>query len=107
VALDAGGSLLYQLVFGPNAVFVAVSGFAMLRSGLFPGWMCWLALVVGVVGTPAAVVAGLAYDAGTLATVFDLLTTVTALGFWVWMLATGIFLFRRAGRREDPVVPVA
>ncbi len=57
------------------------------------------------VGTPAGVIAGLAFDAGALADVFDLLTTVTALGFWVWMLATGIFVYRRAGRSEDRMVP--
>lgn len=99
VALDAGGSLLYQLVFGPLGVFILVSGYAMLRSRLFPAWMCWLGLVAGTLGTAGGVVSAAAFDAGTLLTAFDLLTTVAALGFWIWMLATGIFLFRRAGRR--------
>ncbi len=104
VALDTAGSWLFQLVFGPIAVAVLVSAFAMLRSGLFPTWMCWVGLVAGAVGIGAGVIAGLAYDSDTLASVFDGLSTVTALGFWVWMLATGIFLFRRAGQREDQML---
>lgn len=98
VALDAGGSLLYQLVFGPLGVFILVSGYAMLRSGLFPAWMCWLGLAAGTFATAGGVVSAVAFDDGTLLTAFELLTTVAALGFWIWMLATGIFLFRRAGR---------
>lgn len=104
VALDAGGAFLYQILFGPIGVFIGVSAFAMLRSGLFPAWMCWLGLGAGVLGTAGGVIAGLAYDAGAVSTAYDLLTTLAALGFWVWMLATGIFLFRRADRPTEPVV---
>jgi len=101
VALDAGGAFLYQILVGPLAVFLLVSGLAMLRSGFFPAWMSWLGIAAGVVGIPAGVIAAAAFDGGTLRSVFDAAFSVLGLGFWVWMLATGIFLSRRAGRHEE------
>jgi hypothetical protein len=98
-ALDAAAGTTWDVVFGLLGVAVAVSAWAMLRSRAFPLWICAVGLVggvlmmlVGVFAGPARLHEGIARSISTTAQVGVPL-------FWVWMLATGIFLVRRAPAR--------
>lgn len=78
----------------------------MLMSGLFPRWIVWLGLVAGplvlaggVVGASAAGSTGGFHDIGAA------LNGLPVAGFWVWIIATSVVLFRhapRGGAREQP-----
>jgi hypothetical protein len=97
VALDGAGTVLFGLVLAPIGASVLASSLAMVRSGLFPRWISWLGVVVGVL----VVVGGIASttgagDTGTVADLADPLTGPPVALFWIWMLATSIVLFRRA-----------
>jgi hypothetical protein len=100
VALDAAGGVMFLLVFVPIATSVVAAAAGMLWSGLFPRWLCWLGIAAGAL----AVVGGIIQVAflrgeSTLADVGQPLTGVGALGFWIWMLATSIILWRAAPAR--------
>lgn len=100
VALNEASGWLNQLVFSPLGVFVAVGSLAMLKSNFFPRWLCWLGLISGSVFASGGVILAAAFRTTSgVSNVGDTLVGVGGLGFWVWMLATGILLFRRAGRR--------
>ena len=94
-ALDTLAGFTWNMVFGPLGVAVAVTAWAMLRSRAFPVWMP----AVGMLGGVLLVVAGIASGPGYLHDGFARgLTSVGGVGvplFWIWMLATGIFLLRR------------
>jgi hypothetical protein len=96
VALDAAANWLDLVIIAPLGVFLICSALPMLWSGLFPRWISWLGLVCGVAGTLLGVLIGPAFVAG--GTFFSVVSwlNLSVLGFWVWMLATGIVLFRRA-----------
>jgi hypothetical protein len=101
-ALDAAAGTTWDVVFGLLGVAVAVSAWAMLRSRAFPLWICAIGLVggvlmmlVGVFAGPARLHEGIARSISTTAQVGVPL-------FWVWMLATGIFLLRRTPARTAP-----
>jgi hypothetical protein len=94
-ALDVVGGFAWNMIFGPLGVAVATSSWAMLRSRAFPVWMCAVGLVGGALGILGGLVAGPGYlHEGVARTVFGVCQAGVAL-FWVWMLATGIFLLRR------------
>ena len=96
VALDAAANWLDLVITAPLGVFLLCSGLAMLESGLFPRWISWLGIVCGVAGTLLGVLIGPAFVAG--GTFFSVVSwlNLAVIGFWIWMLATGIVLFRRA-----------
>ncbi|GAC1504282.1 MAG: hypothetical protein NVS1B3_00680 [Candidatus Dormibacteraceae bacterium] len=96
VALDAAANWLDMVIIAPLGVSILCSALAMLRSGLFARWISWLGLVSGVAGTVLGVLMGPAFVAGgTFFSVVSVLN-LSIIGFWIWMLATGIVLFRRA-----------
>lgn len=96
VALDAAANWLDLVIIAPLGVFLFCSALAMLWPGLFPRWISWLGIACGVAGTLLGVLIGPAFVAG--GTFFSAVSVLnlSVLGFWVWMLATGIVLFRRA-----------
>ncbi|HEV2034588.1 MAG TPA: hypothetical protein VGU71_10395 [Candidatus Dormibacteraeota bacterium] len=96
VALDAAANWLDLVIIAPLGVFLLCSALAMLWSGFFPRWISWLGIACGVAGTLLGVLIGPAFVAG--GTFFSAVSVLnlSVLGFWVWMLATGIVLFRRA-----------
>jgi hypothetical protein len=83
------------MVFGPLGLAVLLTAWSMLRSRAFPPWIC----VVGTLGGALLVMTGLAAGPGYLHE--GTARTLVGIGqigvplFWLWMLATGIFLFRR------------
>ena len=97
VALDGAGTVLFGLVLAPLGAAVLASSLAMVRSGLFPRWLGWLGIVVGVLVIAGGIVSTTgAGDNGTVSDLADPLTGPPVALFWIWMLATSVVLFRRA-----------
>lgn len=95
--LNALAVWLDGLLFGPFGLSLVLLALVMLRSASFARWLCWLGLVSGaclVVFGPFSV--RWLTMSGTPASAVDLLSTVGVVGSWVWMLATGVVLFRLA-----------
>lgn len=95
VAVDAAGAWLNIMIFAPIGMAVLGAALGQLRSKLFPAWLCWLGVAAGAVGCVLGLLIGPAFvaGAGQYQTVQTL--SLVTVGFWVWMLATGIILFRR------------
>lgn len=106
VALHYAAETVGFALFPAIAVAIASTSLAQLISAQFPRWLGWLGLVAGVVG--------IATSAYAVATAQNLVGQSSPLlsswifGFWIWMVATGIVLFRRTmGRRQaQPEPPV-
>lgn len=101
VALDAAGSVMFLLVFVSLGVSVFAASAAMLGSGLFPRWLGGLGLLAGGIGIVGGIIqvaavgqTGALHDAG------GGLTAVEAFGFWVWLIASSVILWRRAPHRQ-------
>lgn len=100
VALDAAGTVLFYLIFAPIGLSMLAGSLAMSISGLFPRWIVWLGIVSGplvvaggIVGASAAGSTGAFHDIGAA------LNGLPVAGFWVWIIATSVLLFRHAPRR--------
>lgn len=95
VAVDAAGAWLNIMIFAPIGMAVLGAALGQLRSKLFPAWLCWLGVAAGAVGCVLGLLIGPTFvaGAGQYQTVQTL--SLVTVGFWVWMLATGIILFRR------------
>ena len=101
VALDTAGSTLFHLVVAPIGVSVFACSVAMLVSGLFRRWLCVLGLVVAPLIVAAGVVGGAAQGStGALHHVGAALEGPPIGVWWIWMIATGVMLFRAAPRRR-------
>ncbi len=100
-ALDGGAFWLVLLIWGPIGISVLATGLAMLRSQLFAAWLSWLGMVAGAAGVVGCLVAGATTDESGSAAAAPAVTTVAALGMWVWMLATGVVLFRQSRTTAD------
>ena len=111
VGIDALANFRLAVLGAPLAASILAASVAMLRSQLFPAWLCWLGLIAGAIAAVYGVIAGAVFAAGSqcasqlclsgsglpgLAQVIS----VTLLAAWVWMIATGIVLFRAAGRER-------
>jgi Domain of unknown function (DUF4386) len=100
VALDAAGSLMFLLVFVPIGVSILAASAGMLGSDLFPRWLGGLGLIAGGIGIVGGIIQVAALgETGTLHDVGEPLTNVEALGFWIWLIATSVILWRHAPRR--------
>lgn len=95
VALNETGLWLNVMLFGPSGVALLAAGAAMLRSRLFARWLGWLAVVAGAGAAGGCVLTAVGL-AGSGTGTGDVLTGVGALAMWVWMIATGVTLYRRA-----------
>lgn len=97
VGLDGAANWVDQVIWAPVGLSVAASALAMLRSGLFPTWLCWLGLVSGVVGAVYGALAGPAFvSTGTAQSAFQAANSLAVLSLWIWMVATAVLLFRRS-----------
>jgi hypothetical protein len=97
-ALDAAAGVTWDVVFGVLGVAVAVSAWAMLRSRAFPLWICAVGLVGGALMMLSGVFAGPARLHEGVARSISTTAQIGVPLFWLWMLATGIFLVRRIRR---------
>jgi hypothetical protein len=96
VGVDAAGRWVNIMIFAPLGVSILAAAAAQLGSRLFPAWLSWLGVASGLAGTALGVVIGPALAAGPGPYQTVQMLSIAVLGFWVWMLATGILLFRRA-----------
>ena len=102
-ALDQTAYWTNLLIAGPLGVAVLATSAAMLRSGWYAGWLCWLGLGSGVVWLATALIGGVTYGTGDGTGALDPAEGVGALSLWVWMLATGVVLWRaRRGTSGAP-----
>lgn len=96
--LDTVAGLAWSMVFGPLGLAVLVTAWVMLRSAAFPSWICIVGLVGGGLVLLGGIFGGPAYlHEGTARTIYDI-AQFGVLLFWIWMLATGVFLVRRIRR---------
>ena len=96
VALDAAGSWLNIMIFAPIGISILATAYAQLRSRLFPAWLCWLGLASGAVVALLGLLVGPALAAGPGPFQAVQTLAIATVGFWIWMLVTGILLFRRS-----------
>ncbi|HUR13576.1 MAG TPA: DUF4386 family protein [Mycobacteriales bacterium] len=97
-ALDTAAAIGWLCVFGPLGVSVACAAWSSLRSRAFPAWIPWVGLASGALLVAGSVLGGPGYlEDGTLRDLSSLGMIGVPL-FWLWMLATGIFLWRRTPR---------
>jgi uncharacterized protein DUF4386 len=95
VALDAAGTVLFAMIWAPIGVSMIAASLAMLRSRLFPTWLSWLGLVSGALVVCGGVIGASALgSSGVYHTLGGILNGVPGFGFWIWMIATAIVLFR-------------
>jgi hypothetical protein len=99
VGIDAAANWLNMVIVTPFGVAVLAASFAMLRSRLFPAWLCWLGLAAGVVLTVDGVIMGPAFGAGGAFFQAAQILSFAVLATWVWMIATGVVLLRAAVRK--------
>jgi len=95
IGVDAAGSWLNIMIFAPLGVSILAAAVAQLRSRLFPAWLSWLGVTSGLAGVVLGVVVGPALAAGPGPFQTVQMLSIVTLGFWIWMLATGILIFRR------------
>jgi hypothetical protein len=74
-------------------------------SGLFPRWIGWLGVIAGglvicggILGAAAAGSTGGFHDLG------EQLSDLPTLGFWIWIIATSVVLFRSARPRQERAI---
>jgi hypothetical protein len=102
VALDAAGTMLFAMLFGPIAISVFAGSAAMLVSRLFPRWIGWLGLVSGALLAVGAMIGASALgSSGGYNSLGGALTNLPLAGALIWMAATAAVLFMRA-RRPTP-----
>lgn len=97
VALDTAGSMFFYLIVAPIGVAVFAGSLAMLLSSLFPRWLAWLGLVAGALLVAGGIESSAA--AGSSGGLHDLGLMPIPL-FWIWIIVTGVILFRATPRRE-------
>jgi hypothetical protein len=97
-AVDLISAFAWGMIFGPLGLAVLMSAWSMLRSRAFPTWICAVGLAGGVLLVTAGLAAGPSFvHDGTARGIYSAAQSGVLL-FWVWMLATGIFLVRRIRR---------
>ncbi len=98
-AFDTAGTSLFALIFAPAGAAVFCGALAMLLSGLFARWLAWLGIVAG--GLLALGGVEVSAAAGTSGTLHDLGSLPLPL-VWIWLISTGVVLFRAAPSRHRP-----
>lgn len=98
VAVDWSAGWMNRVVAGGIGVAVLSSAWAMWRSGLFRRSVVVLGAIAGGALTTAQALA----TAPSLASVASTVIFPAALLFWVWMIWTGVLLWRRTPGRIAP-----
>jgi len=111
VGIDGVANFVNLILAAPIGVSVLAASIAMVRSRLFPAWLSWLGVAAGLVACAYGVIVGPAFAAGgtcgdalcspgsSLAGIAQAIS-VTLVAAWIWMIATGVVLFRAAGRQR-------
>jgi hypothetical protein len=105
--MDSAAAMMFDVVIITVGLAMLAGGLAMVLSRGFPSWLAWLGVAGGAViaGTGPVVTAAAGADGG-LADLGEALQASTFL-FWVWMIATSVILFRRAGADDRPAAAAA
>jgi hypothetical protein len=85
--LDSVAYTVNTMIFGPVGVAVLAAAWAMLRSGLFSKYLCWLGMLAGAVLTVYGLVFAGSESAG------DAFQAAVPL-FWIWMIWAGVVMWR-------------
>ena len=93
-ALDQTAYWTDLLIAGPSGVAVLATAAAMLWSRRYAGWLCWLGLGSGAAWLATGLVGGVTVGTGNGGGALDPVESVAALSLWVWMIATGVVLWR-------------
>jgi uncharacterized membrane protein len=98
VALDYAADTVGFAVFPAIAIAMTATSLAQVISRQFPRWLGWPGMVVGVFG-----IASSTYLSAMAQNVVGGSSPLGSwmLGFWIWMLATGVVLFRRTPSRNS------
>ena len=98
VALNYAADTVGFAVSPAIAVAMAATSLAQVISRQFPGWLGWPGLVVGVFG-----IASSTYLSAMAQNVVGGSSPLGSwmLGFWIWMVATGVVLFRQTPGRNS------
>jgi hypothetical protein len=94
-ALDTVASAVEALLWGTVGVSALALSVAMLLSRVFPRVLCGLGVLAGVL----LAVDGLFFSAPSYAQVASALQVAVPV-LWIWMLWTGVLLWRRRGRAQ-------
>ena len=99
VALHYAADTVGFGVFPAIAVAMAATALAQVISDQFPRWLGWPGLVIGLFG-----IASSAFLSATAQNLVGGSSPLGSwmLGFWIWMIATGVILFRRTPGRLSP-----
>lgn len=111
VGIDGVANFVNLILAAPIGVSVLAASIAMVRSRLFPAWLSWLGVAAGIVTCSYGVIVGPAFAAGgtcgdALCATGSILPglaqaiSATLVAAWIWMIATGVVLFRAAGRQR-------
>ncbi len=111
VGIDGVANFVNLVLAAPIGVSVLAASIAMVRSRLFPAWLSWVGVAAGLVACVYGVIVGPAFAAGgtcqsAVCTTGSVLPgiaqaiSVTLVAAWIWMIATGVVLFRAAGRQR-------
>ena len=94
---NAISNLLASSIFSPLGLSVLAVSAVMLQSRLFWRWLCLLGIVAGLALCVEGVLGAAGSQSG--AQLYPgFLNPFGVFGFWVWMLVTGVILFRAAGK---------
>jgi hypothetical protein len=107
VMFDTASAIAWMCVFAPLGASVGCASWAMLSSRAFPTWIPAVGIAGGVLMAFGGVIGGPGYlEDGTLRDLGGVGMGGVPL-FWVWMLATGIYLWRRTARTPVDEVSAA
>ena len=102
--LAAVGRGIYAMSIMVYWLALLFLGIGMVRSAVYPRWLGWVGLIVGITGVSLGVIQTFSERSSTLTLVYVVLSFVTTL----WFLAVGVWVARRAwsrGRDEKDVEP--
>jgi Domain of unknown function (DUF4386) len=102
--LAAVGRGIYAMSIMAYWLALLFLGIGMVRSAVYPRWLGWVGLIVGITGATLGVIQTFSERSSTLTLVYVVLSFVTTL----WFLTVGIWVARTAwsrGRGEKDVEP--
>jgi Domain of unknown function (DUF4386) len=102
--LTAIGRGIYAMSIMVYWLALVFLGIGMVRSAVYPRWLGWVGLIVGITGVPLGIIQTFTERSSTLTLMYVLLSFVTTL----WFLAVGIWVARTAWswrRAEKDVEP--
>lgn len=92
-AVELGGTGLFAMMFSVlYGVAPILYGLAIVTSDVYPKWLGWVAVAIGVAGVPAEHVLAFGWSDALGGALF----AVSAFLFMVWLVAIGLIMWRRA-----------